>query len=68
MRVARASAEIWRSHSRRLELENRPSIPYSEHYQVPQWQSRPRDTVFRGPVRGSGLAKQMDSGNRLTPH
>ena len=39
---------------------------HGEHYGVPQRQGRARDTVFRRPLRGSGLAKPMGSaGSRL---
>ncbi len=40
---------------------------HGEHYGVPQRQGRPRNTVFRGPLRGAGLAEAMGSGECVTP-
>jgi hypothetical protein len=36
--------------------------------EVPQRQGRPRNTVFRGSLRGAGLAEAMGSADRVTPH
>jgi hypothetical protein len=39
-----------------------------EFYGVPQRKGRARDTVFRGSLRGAGLAEPMGSADRVTPH
>src|SRR5262249_42194028 len=36
--------------------------------EFPQWQGRARDTVFRGSLRGAGLAEAMGPADRVTPH
>jgi hypothetical protein len=41
---------------------------HGEYYGVPQRQGRPRNTVFRGSLRGAGLAEAMGSADRVTPH
>src|SRR5215813_14214773 len=41
---------------------------HSEHYGIPQRQGRARDTVFRGSLRGAGLAEAMGPADRVTPH
>ena len=41
---------------------------HAEYYGVPQWQGRPRNTVFRGSLRGVGLEEAMGSADRVTPH
>ena len=41
---------------------------HREHYGIPRRQSSPRDPIFRGPFRGSGMAEAMGSGDYLTPH
>jgi hypothetical protein len=37
------------------------------YYGVPQRQGRPRNIVFRGSLRGAGLAEAMGSADRVTP-
>jgi hypothetical protein len=41
---------------------------HGEHHGIPQRQGRPRNTVFRGPLRGAGLAEAMGSADRVTRH
>jgi hypothetical protein len=40
---------------------------HGEYYGVPQRQGGPRNTVFRGSLRGAGLAQAMGSADRVTP-
>jgi hypothetical protein len=54
--------------SRNTQSPTKAAGIHSEHYGVPQRQSRSRDTVFRGSLRGAGLAQAMGSADRVTQH
>src|SRR5215467_14132616 len=56
------------SGSRNTQSRTRDAGIHGEYYGVPQRQGRPRNTVFRGSLRGAGLAEAMGSADRVTPH
>ena len=39
---------------------------HGEYYGVPERQGRPRNTVFRGSLRGAGMAEAMGSAGRAS--